>query len=156
MIRWKSFKLIPTLLVLLVLPVIPAALNVWLSPERPPWNPMELADGEILLQELADWPSAYLLLDARSMESFEASHMPGAVNLYVGEFDSQIVNVLDLWSPDLSIIVYCDSRQCGASEEIAQRLRSDFQMENIYVLKGGWESWINAPLDLRNQLEENL
>jgi len=42
-------KSIPILILLLAVPVIPAALNAWLNPKTPPWNPMQLAEGEITL-----------------------------------------------------------------------------------------------------------
>jgi rhodanese-related sulfurtransferase len=129
---------------LLALPVIPAALNAWLNPNTPPWNPMQLAEGEVALKQLLDWADDYILVDARSPESYEQAHMPEAINLYAGAFDAQILNLLDVWSPERSVIVYCDSRQCGASEELAQRLREDFQMDKVFVLKGGWESWLRA------------
>jgi len=134
-------KSILTFILLLALPVIPAALNAWLNPNVPPWNPMQLAGGEVALADLLEWADDYILIDARSPESYQVEHMPDAINLYAGEFNTQIMNLLDVWSPERSIVIYCDSRQCGASEELAQRLRQDFQMENVFVLKGGWESY---------------
>jgi rhodanese-related sulfurtransferase len=137
---------------LLLLPVLVGGLNAWLNPHTPPWNPMQLAEGEITLEHLLDWEDDYILIDARTPEAYQAAHMPGSINLYAGEFDTQIVSLLDVWSPDRSVIIYCDSRQCGASEEMAARLREDFQMEHVYVLKGGWESWGNAAAEIRLSL----
>ena len=113
---------------------------------------MQLAEGEIALEHLSEWEDKYILVDARAPDAYEAAHMPGAVNLYAGEFEVQILALLDVWSPDRSVIVYCDSRQCDASAEMAARLREDFQMERVYVLKGGWESWTQAPSDIRSKL----
>ncbi len=113
---------------------------------------MQLAEGEIALEHLSDWEDDYILVDARAPEAYEVGHIPGAVNLYAGAFDTQILNLLDVWSPDRSVIVYCDSRQCDASAEMAARLKEDFQMERVYVLKGGWESWTTAPAQVREQL----
>lgn len=142
-------KQIGVVSLLLLLALIPAVINAWLNPNTPSWNPMQLAEGELALEQLVDWPYDYLLVDARSPEDFDTAHMPGAINLYAGEFDSQILNLLDVWMPDHSVIVYCDSRQCGASEEIANRLREDFQMEKVFVLKGGWESWMEATTEFQ-------
>ena len=141
-----------SLLLLVCLPLPFAALNAWLNPSRPPWNPMELAEGEVSLEQLLSWGGSFILVDARSAENFEAARLPGAIHVYAGEFDDQILNLLDVWSPEKSIIVYCDSRQCGASEEIANRLRDDFQMDQVYVLKGGWESWLKASAETRIRL----
>lgn len=135
----KSF--FRTVCLWLLLPIPLAVLNAWLNPHAPPWNPMHLSEGEIALEQLLDWEDGYLLVDARPAEAYEAAHMPGAINLYAGEFDTRILNLLDVWSPELKVVVYCDSRQCGASEEMAARLRDDFQMDRVYVLKGGWESY---------------
>lgn len=145
-------RIIRQVVLLLLLPVLLGGLNGWLNPNTPPWNPMQLAEGEIGLEHLLEWKNDYILVDARTPDAYEVAHMPGAVNLYAGEFDTQILNVLDVWSPDRSVIVYCDSRQCDASAEMAARLREDFQMEQVYVLKGGWESWTEAPADIRSGL----
>jgi len=128
---------------LLLLPVPFAALNAWLNPSAPSWDPMRLEEGEVTLAMVEEWGAeGHVLVDARAPEAYAAAHMPGAVNLYAGRFDTQVVDLLDVWSPELKVVVYCDSRQCGASEAIAGRLRSEFGMEEVYVLKGGWESWV--------------
>lgn len=137
---------------LLLLPIPFAVLNAWLNPNTPPWNPMQLVEGEIVLEHLLEWEDDYILVDARAPEAYGAGHMPDAINLYAGEFDVQILNLLDVWSPDRSVIVYCDSRQCDASAEMAARLKEDFQMERVYVLKGGWESWTQAPSNIRSKI----
>ena len=137
---------------LLLLPVLIGGLNAWLNPNTPPWSPMELAEGEIVLEHLLKWEDDYILVDARAPEAYMSEHIPSAINLNAGEFDTQILNLLDGWSPDQSVIVYCDSRQCDASEEIADRLREDFQMERVFVLKGGWESWTKAAPHVRSEL----
>lgn len=129
------------LLVLLLLPVPFAVMNAWLNPNTPPWNPMHLVEGEIELEQLLDWEDPYILVDARTPEAYHSAHIPGAINLYAGEFDTQILKLLELWSPDHSLVIYCDSRQCDASAEMAVRLREDFQMDRVYVLKGGWDSY---------------
>jgi rhodanese-related sulfurtransferase len=144
----KSKSFLQMVCLLLLLPIPFAVLNAWLNPHTPSWNPMQLAEGEVALEHLLGWKDDYILIDARAPEAYETAHIPEAINLYSGEFDAQILSLLDIWSPDRSIIVYCDSRQCGASEEIAERLRQDFQMENVYVLKGGWESYQTSNIEL--------
>lgn len=141
---------------LLLLPIPFAVLNAWLNPQTPSWNLVELKEGEIALVDLLDWEGAYILIDARNVDAYAAGHIPGAINLYAGEFDTQILGLLDVWSPDHSILIYCDSRQCGASEELAIRLREDFQMDQVFVIKGGWESWTNASAETRFSLGERL
>lgn len=133
---------------LLLLAVVPAALNAWLNPSRPAWNLTQLKEGEVNLAQLSLWADAYVLVDARSPEVYEAGHIPEAINVYAGTFDDQILGLLDVWNPEHAVVVYCDSRQCGASEELAKRLRDDFQMEQVYVLKGGWQSYQTSNIEL--------
>lgn len=141
-----------TVLVLLFLPIPIAILNAWFNSNTPAWSPMQLAEGEISLEYLLEWEGDYILVDARSPEAYEAAHIPDAVNLYAGEFEDQILGFLDVWSPESKVVVYCDSRQCDASAEIAARLKEDFQMEHVFVLKGGWESWTKAAPHVRSEL----
>lgn len=131
-------------MVLLLLPLVPAGLNAWLNPRTPSLNPMQLAEGEVSLDQALNWDGPHLLVDARAPEAFADGHIPNAINLYMGQFDSQVMDLLDLWTPGHAVIVYCDSRQCGASSEMAERLRGEFGMEDVFVLKGGWEAWRSA------------
>jgi rhodanese-related sulfurtransferase len=142
--RERSF--ISMLCLLILFPIPFAVVNAWLNPSAPPWNSMHLAEGEIALEHLLDWEDDYILVDARAPEAYEVAHMPEAINVYGSEFDTQILHLLDIWSPGRSIIVYCDSRQCGTSEALATRLREDFQMDRVYVFKGGWESYQTSNL----------
>lgn len=128
---------------LLLLAVMPAGLNAWLNPLRPAWNPMQLDEGEVSFAQLSEWTDDYVLVDARSPEAYEEGHIPEAINLYAGAFDDQVIGLLEVWNPEHAVVVYCDSRQCDASEELAKRLRDDFQMDQIYVLKGGWQGWLD-------------
>lgn len=137
---------------LFLLPILIGGLNTWFNPNTPPWNPIQLAEGEIDLQHLLNWEGEYILVDARTPENYEKAHIPEAINLYAGAFDEQILKLLDVWLPDRPVIIYCDSRQCGASEELAQRLREDFQMNKVFVLKGGWESWLDALGGIKSSL----
>jgi len=42
------------------------------------------------------------------------------------------------------VMVYCNSRKCHASEEVAHRLREEVGLRPVYVLRGGWEAWKGA------------
>lgn len=129
------------LLLLLLLPLIPAAVSALWHPQGPPLNPMTLAEGEVSVAMVQQWDEPVIWVDARSPEVFAEAHIPSAVNLYAGSFDEQILAFLDVWEPGKKVVVYCDSRECGASGDIARRLREEMQLDNIFVLKGGWQSW---------------
>ena len=113
---------------------------------------MVLGEKEVDLEQLLVWEGSYILVDARMPGSYQDGHLPEAINLYMGEFDNQVLDLLDRWSPNEAIVVYCDSSQCNASEEIANRLREDFQLDPVFVLKGGWESWEEATAETRIRL----
>jgi rhodanese-related sulfurtransferase len=133
MCTMKSY--IKIVCILCCLPVLPAAVVVLLHPEVPSWNPRVLAEGEVDMQIVRSWEEPVLWVDARAPDKYGSGHIQGAVNLYAGEFDQQIGSFLDLWSPGYRVVVYCDSSACGASKEIAKRLRDEFQIEDVYVLK---------------------
>ena len=43
-----------------------------------------------------------------------------------------------------AIVVYCSSKKCHSSEEVARRLREEVGLKTVYVLRGGWEAWKGA------------
>jgi rhodanese-related sulfurtransferase len=50
--------------------------------------------------------------------------------------------MLASWSPEKRVVVYCSSESCGASREVARRLREEARLQNVFVLEGGWEAWL--------------
>ena len=49
---------------------------------------------------------------------------------------------MEKWKQDVKVIVYCDSQSCKTSKYVAQRLQDELQLENIYTLHGGWQTWM--------------
>ena len=84
-----------------------------------------------------------LWVDARGVDAYETGHIPGAVLLNEDDWDNLVVGLLDRWNPELTVVVYCSSSSCNASQSVALRLTNDFQFDNIYVLKDGWNAWQN-------------
>ncbi len=103
-----------------------------------------MANGEVNLSIVSGWPESVLWVDARTPDTFEKKHISRAVNLSMEGFDGQMLDFLDVWQPGQKVVVYCDSRQCGASKEVASRLREEMGIENVYVLKGGWQEWLDS------------
>lgn len=136
--------MIRQVLCLLLLPLLPAWLVLAFHPQRPAWDPMMLDEGEVNMAIVRSWTEPVLWVDAREATAYENEHVPGAVHLYEGNFDEQIPVFLDVWHPDNRVVVYCDSRECGASSALARRLREEFQIDSVYVLKGGWVAWKEA------------
>ena len=101
----------------------------------------ELLPGEIRAGTARIWGEKVLWVDARSRKRYELEHIPGAILLNEDEWERCVPEFLDAWSPDKTIVVYCDGGRCEASHAVAARLREELQLESVYVLKGGWDAW---------------
>ncbi|CAM2981902.1 rhodanese-like domain-containing protein [Rariglobus hedericola] len=115
-------------------------MSAWLHPRKPEWDRQHR--GEVSLATVAAWPKREVLwIDARAPEIFEKGHIPDARNLASAVWDSQVEAVLQVWKPELRVVVYCDGHGCGASREVAARLKSELGFTTVYVLNGGWDAW---------------
>jgi rhodanese-related sulfurtransferase len=87
------------------------------------------------------WGEKVLWVDARPDEQFVAGHVPGAMQLNEDRWEELMHQVLGAWSPEKKVVVYCSRLTCHASHEVAERLRKEAGLTNVYVLDGGWEEW---------------
>ncbi len=85
-------------------------------------------------------------VDARSDDDYEKAHFEGAILLNEDRWEELIVGFLDAWSPDATTVIYCSSAACPRSHEVAARLKSELEIENVLVLEGGWEALVEAGL----------
>lgn len=117
-------------------------LNYVFNPNRPN---LELASDELNLEMAQNFAkqNSMLIIDARSKDDFFKGHILSAINLSEENFDEQITVFLDAWSPETKIIVYCSSSECNSSRNIANKLKNEFQIKNVFVLKGDWTQWKN-------------
>jgi rhodanese-related sulfurtransferase len=100
-----------------------------------------LAPDEVRVSTARSWGKDVIYVDARLRPRYEAGHIDGAILLNHEEWDAQINKFLDAWDPDRKVVVYCDGETCDAARSIADRMKRDLQVQNIYVLKGGWPEW---------------
>lgn len=114
--------------------------NYLLNPNHPN---MDLASDEITLEMLAGLPQPIMIIDARSSQKFAAGHVKNAYNISESEFDTHLSKFLDAWIPDSTLVVYCNPDACNSSRNIANRLKDECGMKNIYVLKDDWRKWKN-------------
>ncbi len=112
--------------------------GIW-HPNRPTWRADQLREGEVTLQTVQSWTESVLWLDARTSEVYNKSHRPEALLLNEDDWEGFIEPVMMTWEPGMKVVVYCDSRTCDASREVAERLRDEMQWDHIYVLHGGWQ-----------------
>ena len=100
-----------------------------------------LLPGEIDLQALSHHrPTDLLWVDARSRAKYASRHIPGAVLLNNAEWESLVAEFYNRWQPENQVIVYGEVDSDNASE-VASRLREEAAIENVWVLKGGYEAW---------------
>ena len=96
------------------------------------------------------WGENVLWIDARPEDHFEREHVPGALLLNEDRWNELLPQVLGTWSPEKRVIVYCDTDGCGASREVAHRLREEAGLKDnegknsVFVLKGGWKAWVES------------
>lgn len=82
---------------------------------------------------------AYYLIDARGAEKFAEGHIPGAVNIYGGEVQSRIPDIMQA-PRDRVILIYCDGGECELSHHVADVLKQ-FNYGPIFIYTGGWAEW---------------
>jgi rhodanese-related sulfurtransferase len=80
-------------------------------------------------------------VDARPDADFSRGHVPEALPLTEERWDEQIEAVVLRWRPGVRVVVYCSSSGCQASRRVADLLRTQYQFDDVRVLRGGWEAW---------------
>ena len=82
----------------------------------------KMKDGEIFV------------LDVRGKEEYEEGHIPGAVNIFVGELDKRLAEV----PSDRSVVLVCSTgNRAGLGVSILEREG----FKNVYNLIGGMTAW---------------
>lgn len=127
---------------LLLASLLIAGINWWLNPHRPAWNEETLAAGEIGLTTALGSGDSVFWIDARSESAYKAGRIGEAVLLNEDHWEELLPEVVARWRPGQTVVVYCSSLTCHASHEVAKRLREEVGMDTVYVLKGGWETWL--------------
>ncbi len=127
---------------ILVLSVVLGVLSFFVRPETLPWD---ISEHEIELPEVLGF-AGVVWIDARIDEDFEAAHLDTALLLNEENWEEGFAPLLDAWVPGTPIVVYCSSQSCLRSHHVAERLREELGVEEVYSLKGGWESLVEAGL----------
>ena len=131
--------------VILVLAVLGAVATHWLHPRAPAWYLTEapLAEDEVSMKVIDErWKRDVLWIDARITEQFEVEHVPDALSLNEQNFDSMLFDHLEkLQDNTKPVIIYCGTEKCQSSRKIKDALIERLPLENVFVLKGGWQAW---------------
>jgi rhodanese-related sulfurtransferase len=128
------------ILLLLALALLPGIVQALYLRERVSWRSPIPASELVTVAQAKAWGDGALWIDARPQAEFARSHYDAAVSLNEDHWDEQLPDALAAWSPQKRIVVYCSSKSCGASRVIAQRLREEARLKNVFVLEGGWEA----------------
>jgi rhodanese-related sulfurtransferase len=129
---------------LLVAALIPALLAAAFHPRRPAWSPVRAEALPVTWSQVAGWRGRVLFVDARGEGAFAQRHIPGALPLREAQWEALLPAVLKAWQPGARVVVYCDNEGCDTSQAVASRLRRELGLDTVFVLKGGWNSWLEA------------
>jgi rhodanese-related sulfurtransferase len=127
-------------LALAALALLPAMVQAFYLRDRVSWQKPPAAD-EVTVTQAKEWGKNAMWIDARPSAEFTAGHVPEALLLNTDEWDTRLGEALNHWSPGRKVVVYCSEQTCGASREVARRLRDEAGLKNVFVLNGGWEAW---------------
>ncbi|MFB3881614.1 MAG: rhodanese-like domain-containing protein [Armatimonadota bacterium] len=92
------------------------------------------------LKAMIDAKERFTLVDVRFAESYEAEHLPGAINMPVNEIEALAPGRIALDEP---IVVYCATFECTASPTAAMALE-DLGFTNVADFEGGLADWQDA------------
>jgi rhodanese-related sulfurtransferase len=134
-------SLVRQILLLLGLAFLPAIGQAIYFRNAASWHQPPVDSGLVSVTQVKSWGDTVLWVDARPDEDFDRGHVPGAMLLNEDEWDAQLRTFLTAWSPERKMVVYCSAKSCNASHAVAERLRSEVGLKNVYVLEGGWEEW---------------
>jgi rhodanese-related sulfurtransferase len=132
------------ILILIGLAFLPGLGQAIYFREKVSWQSPVPASESVTVAQAKSWGSEAIWIDARPDEQFAQEHVPGALQLNEDHWNEQLPQMLAGYSPEKRVVVYCSSQGCGASREVAQRLRQEAQLKNVFVLEGGWEAWLEG------------
>jgi rhodanese-related sulfurtransferase len=128
--------------VLLVVAALPAIGEGFLFRDKVSWQSPIPASQLVTVDQAKAWGDSALWVDARPDDEFARDHVPGAFSLNEDRWNELLPQFLPNWSPDKKVVVYCSAQSCNAARDVAKRLRDEAQLENVFVLQGGWEEWV--------------
>jgi rhodanese-related sulfurtransferase len=105
---------------------------------RSPIPPSEL----VSVNQAREWGDNAIWIDARPDNEFSRDHVLGAISLNEDRWNELLPQFLAAWSPGKKIVVYCSAQSCDLAREVAERLRKEAQLPEVFVLDGGWEAWL--------------
>jgi rhodanese-related sulfurtransferase len=128
-------------LLLVALATLPAIGEGFYFRDRVSWQSPIPASELVTVDQAKAWGDGAVWVDARPDDEFAKDHVPGAFSLNEDRWNELLPQFLPNWSPGKKVVVYCSAESCNAARDVAKRLREDAQLQNVFVLNGGWEEW---------------
>jgi rhodanese-related sulfurtransferase len=128
-------------LLLVALATLPAIGEGFYFRDRVSWQSPIPASELVTVDQAKAWGDGAVWVDARPDDEFAKDHVPGAFLLNEDRWNELLSQFLPNWSPGKRVVVYCSAESCNAARDVAKRLREDAQLQNVFVLNGGWEEW---------------
>lgn len=101
---------------------------------------MKKIEREELKQKM-DVGDDFVLVEALSPESYEAWHLPGAINVPKNKVSEEAEKLIP--NKDTVVITYCSSPTCTASTVAAEAF-DNLGYTNVYEYEGGKSDWQDA------------
>ncbi|HUU37842.1 MAG TPA: rhodanese-like domain-containing protein [Candidatus Desulfaltia sp.] len=113
---------------------------------------ISLAEAEDLFARKIQTGEGAVFIDSRSRQDFAAGHIPGALNVPVGELKNErktpsgeALSAALSFPVDQVLVVYCEGGDCQTSVALATLIH-ERGFTDIRILSGGWEEWVAAGL----------
>jgi len=129
-------------LLLIVLALVPAIGEAIYFRNKVSWQSPIPASELVTVEQARSWGDNVIWVDARPDNEFERDHIPGAISLNEDRWNELLPEFLGQWSPEKKVVVYCSAESCDLARVVAERLRKEAQVPDVFVLEGGWEAWV--------------
>jgi rhodanese-related sulfurtransferase len=137
-----KFSLARQALILAALALLPGAGEATYFRGKISWRSAISPSELVTVAQARAWGENVIWVDARPDEEFARDHVPGALSLNEDRWNELLPQFLAAWSPGKRVVVYCSAESCDLAREVAERLRKEAQISDVFVLEGGWEAWI--------------
>ena len=137
-----KFRAIRQAIILIAIACLPAIGEGFYFRDKVSWESSIPSSELVTVDQAKAWGDGAIWVDARPDDEFARDHVPGAFSVNEDRWNELLAQFLPNSSPDKKVVVYCSAQSCNAARDVAKRLREEAQLQNVFVLKGGWEEWV--------------
>jgi len=137
-----KFSLARQALILAALALVPGMGEAVYFRHNISWRSAVPPSELVTVAQARAWGENVIWVDARPEEEFARDHVPAALSLNEDRWNELLPQFLAAWSPGRKVVVYCSAESCDLAREVAERLRNEAQVPDVFVLEGGWEAWV--------------